>query len=176
MASSRPNSISGFSIIELLIVVAFIGIVSAVALPNLLSSRRAANEGSAIASLGTLFSANMAYAASIGNGNYAGGSGSLNTSSIAALADSYLVDPALGHVSKSGFLFLGDRAPMTPTVPPTLYFTANPFSSTGITRTGSRRFGMAGDGVVKYDSTAQALGQPFDEATLRGPLSLPVAD
>ena len=53
----------GFSLIELLIVVAIILIIAAIAIPNLLKARISANESSAVGSIRTLNTANVQYAA-----------------------------------------------------------------------------------------------------------------
>src|SRR2546427_7439811 len=63
----RRNS-KGFSLIELLIVVAIILIIAAIAIPNLLRSRIAANQASAVGSLRTLNTANITYASTYNTG------------------------------------------------------------------------------------------------------------
>ena len=60
----------GFSVIEHLVVAAIVGIIAAIAIPNLLSSRRAANEASAVSNLRTVHMANATFAATQNTNGY----------------------------------------------------------------------------------------------------------
>lgn len=139
----------GFSLIELLIVVVIIGIIAAIAIPNLLASRRAANEASAISSIRTVYGAQMTYASTYGSGNYAGNmSGGNGLTNLAAVN---LIDSTLGSFTKSGFLFATYAVASTTSQPATMIIGGHPTNTSGVTATGVRQFLAATDGVIKGD-------------------------
>ncbi|HEV7700522.1 MAG TPA: prepilin-type N-terminal cleavage/methylation domain-containing protein [Pyrinomonadaceae bacterium] len=142
----------GFSLIELLIVVVIIGIIAAIAIPNLLAARRSANEGSAISAVRTLHGAQMTYASTYGNGNYAGAT-TLGNTGLTALASPGLVDSVLGGGTKSGYVFQGLKIDSSSSAPAQFMWTTVPATTSGVTQTGSRRFGISTDGVLKADTT-----------------------
>jgi prepilin-type N-terminal cleavage/methylation domain-containing protein len=137
----------GFSLIELLIVVAIIGIIAAIAIPNLLASRRAANEGSAQSSLRTVHSSEAVYQSTIGQGQF--GPLALAVPFVqdeASLAGQNLIDGTLATGVKSGYNFTA-----TPVVgnPATFHATAEVANTAAFTRTGNRAFGITEDGVLR---------------------------
>jgi type IV pilus assembly protein PilA len=105
----------GFSLIELLIVVAIILIIAAIAIPNLLRSKMAANESSAVGSLRTINTAEVTYATAYPNVGYSPDLPSLTgvpatCATTASQTAACLIDGVLGNATaaataKSGYFF-----------------------------------------------------------------------
>jgi prepilin-type N-terminal cleavage/methylation domain-containing protein len=145
----------GFSLVELLIVVAIILVIAAIAIPNFLRSKVAANQSSAVASLHTLEIAEMTYSSTYGAGYSASlqylapaAGGALATSTAAGLIDSVLATGV-----KSGYSFTYSPGATDPTGRISSFdFTANPVSST----TGTQYYYTDESGVIRQNSTTTA--------------------
>lgn len=134
----------GFSLVELLVVVIIIAIIAAIAIPNLLASRRAANEASAINSMRTYHSAQSTYQATLGGGtNYA-----LDPTQLTGLVDSLLDEAA---PAKSGYNYTLIGAAASGTAASIYCADADPQSTT----TGTNFYGVeSGNGGVVVRNAA----------------------
>lgn len=101
----RKNN--GFSLIELLIVVAIILIIAVIAVPSFLRSRMAANESAAVASLRTLNTAEISYSSAYPTVGYATTLSALSGTSCAppSSTSACLIDTALATGQRSGYSF-----------------------------------------------------------------------
>ncbi len=129
----------GFSLIELLIVVAIIGIIAAIAVPNLLQSKAAANEASAISAIRNIVTSHITYSATVGSGSYA--------ADLSVLQASKLIDEVLGGGTKDGYSFGSVGTQNT--------FTVNAAPVTAGT-TGTRYFFSDESGVIRYNTAGTA--------------------
>ena len=151
----------GFSLIELLIVVAIILIIAAIAIPNLLRSKIAANESSAVGSVRTIGTAEVTYSSSWGTGFSVdlaslGGAAPCTTAKATAAC---LIDPLLstGAFTKSGYVFnaAGTKPDATGTVLNGFEVNATP---TTFQTTGVRAFCDDQTGVLKFNVNGAAIG------------------
>ena len=140
----------GFSLIELLIVVAIILIIAAIAIPNLLRARIAANESSAVAAIRTLNTAQVSYNSAYPTAGYAT-SLSVLTGTSCTPPDSTqacLIDGVLAAGTKSGYLFALSNTSGTPNSQYTV--SADPQTAN---QTGVRYFCSLPDAVIRSGSS-----------------------
>jgi type IV pilus assembly protein PilA len=95
---------TGFTLVELLVVVAIIGITAAIAAPELMRARMAGNEASAIASMRAVYSAQSTYSASCARGGYAQSLDDLAKAPGGSSAAFVSPDIAANGVTKSGYV------------------------------------------------------------------------
>jgi type IV pilus assembly protein PilA len=167
----------GFSLIELLIVVAVILIIAAIAIPNLLQARLAANEASAAGSLHALQGAEITYLNAYPNTGYStsitqlGGANPCTPSSTTAcLIDSFLASAVPGSVGKSGYYYLATGVVNGGATFNDAYVVgAAPII---VNHTGNRDFCSTNDGVLRSQ-----MGSPGDlpASQLTPCLNYPVA-
>lgn len=150
----------GFSLIELLIVVAIILIIAAIAIPNLLRSRIAANEASAVGSLRTINTSEVTYASTYPAVGFAPDLNTLGpgTSSTISSTNAALLDNVLGCTTspctKSGYQFYITPGTAVAGSPLSTYSSnANPVV---VDQTGKRYFFSDSSGVIRYNTTATA--------------------
>ena len=139
----------GFSLIELLIVVAIILIIAAIAIPNLLRSRMAANEASAVGSLRTLNTACVTYSSTYGVG-FPAALTNLKPAAAATSTAADLIDAVLAGGAKSGYNFTYTAGAAVGGVVPTYTLLADPQTQD---QTGVRHFFTDQSGVIR-----QAIG------------------
>jgi len=143
----------GFSLIELLIVVAIILIIAAIAIPNLMRSKMAANESSAVGSLRTINTAEVTYSNNYPTDGFTatlqnlGGAATTCTNAATSTA-ACLIDNTLAGGTKSGYSFALGGTTGTPAV--TYTSQATPVAPG---QSGQRYFCSDQSGVIEWAAT-----------------------
>jgi type IV pilus assembly protein PilA len=151
----------GFSLIELLIVVAIILIIAAIAIPNLLRSKIAANESSAVGSVRTINTAEVTYQSSWGQGFAPTLAALGGTTAIcgggATSTNACLIDPLLSVApnTKSGYIFAAQGTLLVAGVRNGFEVNANPAAPQ---TTGVRMFCADQTGLIQFMTPGTVAG------------------
>ncbi|HTZ84250.1 MAG TPA: prepilin-type N-terminal cleavage/methylation domain-containing protein [Candidatus Acidoferrales bacterium] len=155
----------GFSLIELLIVVAIILIIAAIAIPNLIRARMSANESSAVGSVRSINTAEISYNAAYPANGFTTTLSRLGSPAGACTPSTTtgcFIDSVLSTGTKSGYTFTTGTGSCAASTPQNCYsVAANPVTAN---QTGVRSFCSYEDAVVRY-STSSGLANPCPPAT-----------
>lgn len=148
------RSTKGFSLVELLIVVAIILVIAAIAIPNLLQARLAANEASAVGSLSAIKNSEITYSTAYPAVGYSpdikslGGAAPCTPAPASAcLLDSFLSASTPGSAGKSGFVYLATGIVPAGTTLNTAFVAAS--APVTARSTGNHDFCSTADGVLR---------------------------
>ncbi len=159
--TAPKSTAKGFSLIELLIVVAIIGIIASIAIPNLLSARRAANEAAATSTMRLLTNAQYTYRATTTANVFAG---SLNELALG----SGVIDSQLATGLKSGYTFATQRLAPVAGQPERFDSAASPLMATGLAATGNRYFYCNEAGAIYGGNTSLPTADPLTRIISNG--------
>ena len=137
----------GFTLIELMIVIAIIAIIASIAIPNLIEARKGSNEAAAIGALRTIVTAESLFRSGDKDRN-----GVLDYGNLHALGEFNLIDSTLGGGTKQGYVFVAN-----PAAGSSSQFqwsaTASPVVSG---KSGDRQFFVDESGVIRFATTGAA--------------------
>jgi type IV pilus assembly protein PilA len=146
------NRQKGFSLIELLIVVAIILIIAAIAIPNLLRAKIAANQSSAVGSLRSINTACVAFSTSYGQYPAAlSNLGPIGSGGTASSTSADLIDSVLSAGTKSGYTFSFTAGASNQSYS----ITATPIT---VASTGQNMYYTDQSGVIRVDTSGAGAG------------------
>ncbi|GMV94187.1 MAG: hypothetical protein AMXMBFR82_39650 [Candidatus Hydrogenedentota bacterium] len=150
----------GFTLIELMIVIAIIAIIAAIAIPNLLRSRMSANEASASGAMRTISTAEVAFQSAAFVDVNGDGLGDYGTLAQLGNPDGggttpAFVDAVLINGFKQGYAFAVNVTPGNATTPPSYTCTAIPMAPG---QTGWRQFFVDDTGVIRFTTDGTGVG------------------
>ena len=144
----------GFTLIELMIVVAIIAIIAAIAIPNLLRSRMSANEASAVGGIRTISTGEISYQAAGVVPDGTTGVGQYGTLAQLGATTPSFIDAAIATGTKSGYTFVA--VPVANSSAPSYTATAVPAAPGS---TGNKAYFVDQSGVIRFtgDGTAPTV-------------------